>query len=447
MNDAATAAAPGGKAPISRTSAIAVVIGNWLEFYDFIVYTYFAVMIGQAFFPGGSDIEKLLASLAAFGIGFATRPVGAAIIGAYADRAGRRAALTITIVLMAIGSGLVGITPSYAQIGIAAPIILVIARLIQGFSCGGEVGPATTYLLETAPHSKRAAATAWQGYSQSLASIMGSLVGLVLAITLSKHALYAWGWRIPFLAGIVIAPVGLYIRRRLPETIEPHEAHESTLAVLSHLIRHHSRALFLGIFVICGGTVSTYVFSYMTTYAITTLHLSETIGTSLTLTGSVASMIGLFLGVWLDQFGRKPVFVSIRLIYIALTYPAYLLITSHGSTPTLIILVNMGLNFVSSLAFGGIYALLSEAFPKSVRSSGLSILYALGVAIFGATTQFVIAWLIDVMKDPLVPGWYTIIANLLMVGAVILIVPDKEVRAERVAAGVLEPAADTPAPG
>lgn len=415
---------------LPRKAVVAVVIGNWLEFYDFIVYTFFAVMIGQAFFPGASDTIKLLASLATFGAGFLTRPVGAAIIGAYADRAGRRAALTVTILLMAVGSALVGITPSYAQIGIAAPIILVIARLIQGFSTGGEVGPATTYLLEAAPHNKRAAFTAWQSYSQSLASIVGSLVGLILAATLSKHDLYAWGWRVPFLLGIVIAPVGLYIRRRLPETIEKHEAHASSLAVLSNLVRHHSRTVVLGIFVVCGGTVSTYVFNYMTTYATTTLHLSATISSSLTLTGSIASIVGLFIGVWADQFGRKPVFVTLRLLYVALTYPAYLLITSHGSTPGLIIAVNMGLNFLSSLATGGLYAMLSEAFPKAVRSSGVAILYAFGVMIFGSTTQLVIQWIINITGNPLVPGFYTMVANLLMVAAFILLTRHDEVDRE-----------------
>jgi MFS family permease len=309
-------------------------------------------------------------------------------------------------------------------------MILVFARLMQGFSCGGEVGPATTYLLESAPHSKRAAFTAWQSYSQSLAAIVGSLVGLVLAATLSKHDLYSWGWRVPFLIGIVIAPVGLYIRSRLPDTIEKHEAHESTVAVLGHLIRHHFRSVILGIFVVCGGTVSTYVFNYMNTYAITTLHLSATIGTSLTLTGAIASMIGLTIGVWADQFGRKPVFVGVRLLYVLLTYPAFLLITAPGSTPALIISVNMALNFVSSIATGGLYALLSEAFPKAVRSSGVSILYALSVAIFGATTQFVIAWLISVTGNPLVPGFYMMVANIVMVGAVILITRHDEVERE-----------------
>ena len=239
---------------MTRKAVVAVVIGNWLEFYDFIVYTFFAVMIGEAFFPGGNATAKLLASLATFGAGFLTRPIGAAIIGAYADRHGRRAALTITILLMAAASALVGLTPSYDQIGIAAPAILVFARLVQGFSCGGEVGPATTNLLESAPHHKRALFTAWQSYSQSLAVIFGSLIGLILAATLSKHGLYSWGWRVPFLLGIVIAPVGLYIRSRLPDTIEKHEAHASTVAVLDHLIRHHFRAVILGILVVCGGT-------------------------------------------------------------------------------------------------------------------------------------------------------------------------------------------------
>jgi MFS family permease len=207
-------------------------------------------------FPGESEIGRLLSALATFGVGFFTRPLGAAVIGAYSDRAGRRAALTLTLMLMALGSGLVGLTPSYAQIGLAAPIILVVARLIQGFSCGGEVGPATTYLLESAPPDKRAALTAWQGYSQQLAAIMGSLVGVILTATLSREQLYDWGWRIPFILGVFIAPVGLYIRRQLPETIETHERHESGTAVLANLMRHHWRAVVFGMLIICGGTIS-----------------------------------------------------------------------------------------------------------------------------------------------------------------------------------------------
>jgi predicted MFS family arabinose efflux permease len=233
---------PPRAAQLPLKGVVAVVIGNWLEFYDFLVFTFFAVMIGEAFFPAQSAIGRLLGALATFGVGFFTRPLGAAVIGAYADRVGRRAALTLTLILMAVGSAIVGLTPSYAQIGIAAPIILVVARLIQGFSCGGEVGPATTYLLESASVERRAALTAWQGYSQQLAVLLGSLVGVILSATLSREQLYAWGWRVPFILGAFIAPVGLYIRRQLPETIDHSEVHHSLTRhcpdCADHLRRH-----------------------------------------------------------------------------------------------------------------------------------------------------------------------------------------------------------------
>jgi len=406
----------------------AVVIGNWLEFYDFLVFTFFALMIGDAFFPGESEVLRLLGALATFGIGFVTRPVGAAVIGAYADRVGRRAALTLTLMLMAMGSVLVGVTPSYAQIGIAAPIILVLARLIQGFSCGGEVGPATTYLLESAPIEKRASITAWQGHSQQLAMLMGSLIGVILAASLTKEQLYQWGWRVPFILGVFIAPVGLYIRGRLPETIQRSETHRSGAAVLGNLVRHHSRAVIIGVLIISGGTISTYVFNYMTTFAVTTLHLSETIGTTLTMTGSIAAIGGLLVGAWADRFGRKLMLVLTRVMFVVVIYPAYVFLTSPHATPALIIMINMVLNFVFSLGIGAIYAFLPEAFPKSVRSSGLAILYALSVTIFGGTTQFVIAWLINLTNDPLVPAWYQIVANVGSIIGVLLLTPHAEVQ-------------------
>jgi MFS family permease len=422
----ANLAAP-ANSPLPFRAVVAVVIGNWLEFYDFLVFTFFAVMIGDAFFPGESAIGRLLGALATFGVGFFTRPLGAAIIGAYADRAGRRAAMTLTLMLMALGSGLVAFTPSYAQIGLAAPIVLALARLIQGFSCGGEVGPATAYLLESAPIEKRAALTAWQGYSQQLALIMGSLVGVVLTMSLTREHLYLWGWRVPFILGVFIAPVGLYIRARLPETIHRAETHGSGRAVLADLVRHHSRAVALGILIISGGTISTYVFTYMNTFAITTLHLSETIGTSLTLTGGVASIAGMAAGVWADRLARKPMLVLSRAIFVVILYPAYLMLTSPAATPAGIITINLLLNFVFSTGIGAIYAFLLEAFPKSVRSSGLAILYALSVTIFGGTTQFVVAWLVDLTKNPLVPAWYQIIANVGSIVGVVLLKRHAEV--------------------
>jgi MFS family permease len=422
--------------PLASTTTIpfkaivAVVIGNWLEFYDFLVFTFFAVMIGDAFFPNESETGRVLGALATFGVGFFARPLGAAIIGAYADRVGRRAALTLTLMLMAIGSVMVGITPTYTQIGLAAPIILVVARLIQGFSCGGEVGPATTYLHESAPMEKRASITAWQAYSQQLAILMGSMVGVILAATLTKEQLYQWGWRIPFLLGIVIAPVGFYIRACLPETIQKNETHRSGSAVLSELVRYRSTAVLLGMLIISGGTISTYVFNYMNTFAITTLHLSETISTTLPMTGAVASIAGVFVGAWIDRFGRKPMLVASRVIFVLVLYPSYMALTSPRATPAVIISINMLLNFIFSAGIGAVYAFLAEAFPRSVRSSGLAVLYALSVTIFGGTTQFVVAWLIDWIGNPLVPAWYQIIANVGSIIGVILLMPDAEVLRE-----------------
>ena len=289
---------------------------------------------------------------------------------------------------------------------------------------------------------KRAAMTAWQVYSQQLALLLGSLLGVILAATLSREQLYSWGWRVPFLLGIVIAPVGLYIRRQLPETIQAHETHQSGAAVLVELLRHHSRAVVLGVLVICGGTVSTYVFTYMTTYAITTLHLSETVGTALTLTGSLAAIAGAVLGVWADRFGRKMMLIASRVLFVLTIYPAYRILTASEATPVVILATNMLLNLVFYIGIGAMYAFLPEAFPKAVRSSGLAILYAVGVMTFGGTTQFAVAWLIDWTKDPLVPAWYQIVAQVVSIVGVVLLRPHAEVLRERSASGYGLPTAD-----
>jgi MFS family permease len=414
-----TAMATPNPVALTTRGVVAVVIGNWLEFYDFLVFTFFAVMIGDAFFPAQSEFGRLLGALATFGVGFFTRPLGAAIIGPYADRVGRRAALTLTLLLMAAGSAIVALTPPYSQIGIAAPVLLVVARLIQGFSCGGEVGPATTYLLECAPPEKRAALTAWQAYSQQLAVIMGSGFGVILAATLAHDQLYAWGWRIPFLLGLVIAPVAFYIRRQLPETIEAAQTSRSTTDVLRELVRHHLLAVVLGIMIICGGTISTYVFTYMTTYAITTLRLPATIATALTLTGAVAQLAGLAVGVWGDRFGRRRMLIAWRVLLLILIYPLYMVLTSPSASPATVIATNMVANAVFAAGIGATYVFMAEAFPASVRSSGLALLYALGVAIFGGTTQFAVAWLINVTGNPLVPAYYQIAATVVSIVGVL----------------------------
>ena len=205
-----------------------MVLGNALEFFDFTVYAFFAVYIGKAFFPAFSAASQIVASVAVFGVGFVARPIGGVVIGAYADRAGRKAALSLTIAMMAAGTAILAFTPSYAAIGMAAPVLVVIGRLLQGFSAGGEMGPATTYMLEMAASNRRGFYTSWQLATQGVASLFGGLVGYVVSSTLSASALAAWGWRVPFVVGLLIAPIGIYIRRQLHETLDTETAVNDT---------------------------------------------------------------------------------------------------------------------------------------------------------------------------------------------------------------------------
>ena len=421
-----------GGTKVPPKAVVAVVIGNWLEFYDFIVFTFFAVMISRAFFPvelmGGTlsesekDLFSLLLALATFWAGFLTRPIGAAVIGAYGDRAGRKAAMTLTIMLMAAGTAIVALTPSYASIGIAAPILLIVGRLVQGFSCGGEVGAATSYLLETAPPGRRAALTAWQGTSQQFAGAAGAGLGLILAANLTEQQLYDWGWRIPFLVGLIIAPVGIYIRRVLPETMDKHEAHDSGTAVLSNLFATQWRSILLAVICIVGPTISTYVSGYMTTYTIKTLGHPADIGMLVTLVGYIAGIAGVPIGAWAaDRFGYRTSVVVPRVIFMLVVVQAYMAITAPGSSVETLLLVNIGLNFLFTASYGGFYVLLTEAFPKPVRSAGLSLSYAIAVTVFGGSTQLIIAWLIDRLHDPMVPAWYQVGANVISLVGILLI--------------------------
>src|SRR6516165_884000 len=214
-------------APSQTTRVTAAILGNALEFYDFTVYAAFATWLARAFFPTENPSIGLLLSVATFGVGFVARPLGAIVIGAYADRFGRKPAMTLTIWLMAIGSGMIGLLPTYAQVGVLAPVLLVFARLLQGFSTGGEMGPATTYLLESAPLHRKCFFGSWQLASQNMGSIFSGLVGLLLSLLITPEATDSWGWRVPFLLGILIAPVGYYIRSNLDETMNAEEAHGS----------------------------------------------------------------------------------------------------------------------------------------------------------------------------------------------------------------------------
>ncbi|WP_413730073.1 MFS transporter [Sodalis sp. RH22] len=406
--------------PGKAASIAAVTLGNALEFYDFTLYSIFAAIIARQFFPADTLLGSLMLSVGVFGVGFLTRPLGGILIGAYADRKGRKAAMTLTIALMALSTGLLAVIPPYAAIGIAAPCLVVLARLIQGFSAGGEMGPATTYLLERAPADRRGLYTSWQSASQGLSFLLAGIIGYLMTQILPKESLEAWGWRLPFLLGVLIAPVGMYIRNRLPETLESGRTYGSTREVLTDLLAGHGRTVILAGLAIAGGAVTMYISSYMTTYAMTTLRLPAGVSMLATLVTGATMAIMSLLGGWLsDRFGRKAVMIIPRMLLVLAAYPAFMLITRE-QTGTMLLLMVALLVTLHSLNAGVMLGMIPESFPSRVRSIGLSFSYAVAVTIFGGTAQFVVTWLIAVTGNPMTPAWYLVGANAVAVVAMLM---------------------------
>jgi MFS family permease len=322
---------------VSSKAVAAAVAGNALEFYDFVIYAYFAVYIGHAFFPMGGEFGSLLASVATFGVGFFTRPLGGILIGAFADKAGRRPAMILTVVFITIGTLGLAATPSYATIGVAAPILVVVCRLLQGLAIGGEVGPSTALLIEAAPVTRRGYYASWQIASQGIAVAIGGLFGVAVSLILSPADLAAWGWRIPFLFSLVLIPIAVYIRRSLPETLEA--AHNrSTKQIVSSVFSGQRRYLVLGILITAAGTVSSQVGNYMTTYAIQTLHLPAALAQGSVLVGGILTFaFGLIAGLLCDRFGRKITMILPRVALMLLIVPMFFWLAGAPSATALLV--------------------------------------------------------------------------------------------------------------
>jgi MFS family permease len=399
-------------APLKRHVA-AVVIGNALEFYDFTTYAYFAAQIGLTFFPFRTPFVSLMASLATFGIGFAARPVGAIVFGLYGDRVGRRPAMLACFVLMGVAILLLALTPSYAAIGIAAPALAVVARLLQGLAVGGDVGPTTAYLFEVAPENRRGFYTSLQYASQGMSTLAGGVVGVTLSTVLGPAALTDYGWRIAFLLGAVILPVGYLIRRALPETFHESERAQATSTGAPW------RVIVLGFFILGSATIGFYVIAYMTTFASTVLHMQTNVAFGATLVFGLANIIfSTLAGILSDRFGRKPLMVWPRVLFALLMVPMYFLIVRNRDAVTL-----LGATFVlgalSQMAVVAFVA-MSEVLPKHMRSASLAITYAVAISIFGGTTQFNITWLIHRTGNPMMPAYYATVAILVSIVAMVL---------------------------
>jgi MFS family permease len=398
----------------------AAISGNAMEFYDFTTYAFFAVYIGEAFFPASTPLMSVLLSVAVFGVGFVTRPIGGVIIGAFADRAGRKPAMLLTIALITLGTLGLAVTPSYASIGPAAPLIVVVLRLVQGLALGGEVGPSSSFLIEAAPPGKRGLYGSWQLASQGASALAAGIVGIILTLSLPHEQMAAWGWRVPFWLGLLLIPIAIILRRKMPETLDK-EDEDADAKVPTPGIKNHLRPTVLSIMLILGGTVSTYVAIYMTTYASTTLKLSPAVSMTATMVFGLATWIGSLLGGWLsDRFGRKPVMLWPRVVLLFVTYPVFMQLIHHPSFLTLAYTTSL-LSLLTAISASPSLVAIPELFPSHVRALGLSIAYAVGVALFGGTTQFVVTWILQATDNPAAPALYVIPTSIITVVGILMI--------------------------
>jgi MFS family permease len=394
---------------IGARQVAAAVAGNALEFYDFTVYSIFSHQIGEAFFPGHSPYISQIETLITFGVGFIPRPLGAWVIGRLGDRIGRRPAMMLSFALM--GASILGLalTPTYRQVGLLAPIMVLFWRLCQGFALGGEVGPTTAFLVEAAPPARRGWFGAWQGGSQNLANIVGALIGIGVTASFGAAALGAWGWRAAFLVGASALPFGLLLRRALPETLhhpEPPPPRHARPPVATWI------AIVQGLGLVAATSIPTYVFLYLTPYAFQALKMPATVSLAATLSsGALGFAGGLIGGVLSDRFGRKPMLIWPRVAFLLATWPIFdAIVTRHDATTLLV--GSAILNFLSSLSTASVYVAITESLRKEVRVTGLGGIYAIAVAVFGGTTQFIVRWMIQVTGDPRSIAIYTIAATL-----------------------------------
>ena len=398
---------PAARPKIRNRHVAAAIVGNTVEFYDFSTYAYFATQIGRTFFPSHSAFASLLASLLVFGVGFVGRPIGAVVIGRYGDRAGRRPAMMVSFVLMGVALIGLALTPSFRTIGIAAPIIVTLFRVLQGFALGGDVGPTTAFLVEASPPAHRGFYASLQYASQGMSALLSGLVGFTLARMLDAAALESYGWRVAFLLGAIILPIGFIVRRSLPETLHREEDADE----MEEASRDVTRTAILGFAMLASATIAYYSLSYMTTYASQMLHMPTDVSFAATIFFGLSNVLFAPLGGWLsDRVGRKPVMVGSRIVFAILGLPAFMLLLHNRDAPTLYA-VAFVLGALSQLASPQIAA-LTEALPKAMRSASLSIIYALAIALFGGSVQFVVTGLIHLTGNLLIPAYYLTLGNI-----------------------------------
>jgi MHS family proline/betaine transporter-like MFS transporter len=399
---------------------VAATIGNILEWYDFLVYGFFAATLAEVFFPTGNSTASLLITFGAFGLSYVVRPLGAVFIGNYTDRSGRKAGLTLSIALMMIGTTLMVVTPGYATIGVAAPVIVTIARLLQGFSVGGEFGSAVAFLVEHAGDRKGYSAS-WQWSSTGVVAVIVALFGVALTTLLTHQQIVDWGWRIPWVFGLFIGPVGLWIRSRIAETPEFLGAAKPSAVPIKALLHRYPIPVLLAIGASVISNSSFYLLLYIPTYAVKTLHLPASTGFVATLLGGVMlAVFSVLAGHWSDSVARPTIMLAMAWLFAIAAYPVFWLMVAYPSLATAMFAVG-SLNLIKAGYSGVLPSLLAEQFPVASRAVGIAFSYSVSVTVFGGFAPFVATWLIAWTGDPLSPSYYLMATALLSIVALLAI--------------------------
>ncbi|WP_454725779.1 MULTISPECIES: tricarballylate/proton symporter TcuC [Cupriavidus] len=412
-------------------AVLRVTSGNFLEQFDFFLFGFYATYISQAFFPSDSEFASLMLTFAVFGAGFLMRPLGAIMLGAYIDKVGRRKGLIVTLTLMASGTILIALVPSYAAIGVLAPLLVLTGRLLQGFSAGAELGGVSVYLAEMATPGHKGFYTAWQSASQQISIVVAAALGFGLNQWLAPEALHSWGWRIPFLIGCLIVPFLFVLRRSLQETaaFSARRSRPSTREVLDSMLRNW-RTVLAGTMLVAMTTTTFYLITvYTPTFGKTVLKLSTADSLTVTLCVGLSNFVWLPIGGALsDRIGRRPILLAISLIALVTAYPALSWLAGAPSFERML-LVLLWLSFLFGMYNGAMVVALTEVMPVEVRVAGFSLAYSLATAIFGGFTPAISTYLIEVTGDKAAPGYWMAFAAACGLAATLILYGRKRAQA------------------